>query len=353
MKRKIFLLFLALTLLLSGCGGSDTETQNPTVPENGTLTVHFMDVGQGSATLIEQDGAFMLFDGGDGKASSKVVSYLKKNGVRELEYIIASHYDSDHLSGVIGALRVFPTAEVIAPSDASDTKLYRSFEAALEAQDLSVTSPHVGDKYTLGSAEFTILAPKKDYEGDNNDSVAIRLDYGETSFFFGGDAEEESEADMLRSRLPLDVDVYAVSHHGSRSSSSPAFVRALSPTVSVISCGKGNTYGHPHEETLKTLAAVGARIYRTDKEGDIVAKSDGKEISWNMEPYAEASVTPTGEPLIQQNEATYILNTNTKKYHLPTCASVRDMTEKNKKEFFGSKEELEKDGYSPCGRCLK
>lgn len=344
--KKLSLLLALMLVLLSACGVPRSATHAPS-PE-GTLRVHYMDVGQGSAALIETDGHYMLFDGGPGDASSKVISYMQALGVDELDFCIVSHYDSDHLSGVVGVLNVFDVMALIAPEEETDSKLYDTYLGLLEEQRLDLTAPRVGNTYTFGEATFTILAPYQYYEGDNNDSVAIRLDFGESSFFFGGDAEEESEWDMLFGTEDLDVDVYTVNHHGSSSSSVPEFVEALSPEVAVISCGRDNDYGHPHEETMETLAAQGATIYRTDEQGDIVATTDGVTISWGSEPF-EANTAAATER--SANDVTYILNVKNKKFHLPSCGAVENMSDQNKKDFFGTREELLGEDYSPCGSC--
>ncbi len=342
--KKISLLLVLVLLLLTACVPA---ANNASAPMDDTLRVHYMDVGQGSAALIETEGHYMLFDGGPSDASSKVVSYLKGLGVEELDYCIVSHYDSDHLSGVVGVLNVFDIRTIIGPLEETDSKLYDTYLGLLDKNDLQLTEPQVGNTYSLGEATFTVLAPFQYYDGDNNDSVAIRLDYGESSFFFGGDAEEESEWDMLLGEEDLDVDVYTVNHHGSSSSSEEEFVQALSPEVAVISCGKNNDYGHPHEETLDTLLEEGCTIYRTDLLGDIVATTDGVSISWE----SSEDVTISEAPVKEDAQEEFVLNTKSKKFHEPTCGAVEDMSEKNKKDYFGSRDALLSDGYSPCGNC--
>lgn len=199
-------------------GGSPTEEmaepgegQTP----DGTLSVTFLDVGQGNAVLVEQSGAYMLIDGGNRDYSSFVVSYLKEQGVEELAYVIASHYDADHLNGVVGALHAFSCGQVLAPDYVTDTRVYESFERVIKEQDIALAYPAVGDTYTLGDASFTVVCPEVyDPKEDNDNSVGIRLVYGNTSFLICGDAGKAEEQAMLDSGVTLDSDVYLASHHG-------------------------------------------------------------------------------------------------------------------------------------------
>ena len=252
-------------------------------PEN-TLTIHFIDVGQGLAIMAQTGDEVLVYDGGDQDASSYFVSYLMQNGVDDIDYMIASHYDSDHLSGLIGALNAFDVDTVIGPDYEHGSKLYTSFYDTLERKGLSVEYPSVGDVYEFGEGNFTILSPSEITDDSNNNSVAVRLDYGETSFIFTGDAEYEEEADMIASEMDLDCDVLSAGHHGSATSSSWDFVEATLPEYVVISCGLNNSYGHPDEETIEKFESIEAQIFRTDEQGNIVAVSDGETITWNTVP---------------------------------------------------------------------
>lgn len=235
--------------------GRAGEGQTP----DGTLSVTFLDVGQGNAVLVEQSGAYMLIDGGNRDYSSFVVSYLKEQGVEELAYVIASHYDADHLNGVVGALHAFSCGQVLAPDYVTDTRVYESFERVIKEQDIALAYPAVGDTYTLGDASFTVVCPKAyDPKEDNDNSVGIRLVYGDTSFLICGDAGKAEEQAMLDSGVTLESDVYLASHHGSEGSSSEAFMRAVSPSAVVISAGAGNSYGHPTRTVLDRVKACGA-----------------------------------------------------------------------------------------------
>lgn len=359
-----------------------TEGQREEQMPDGTLSVTFLDVGQGNAVLVEQGGAYMLIDGGNRDYSSFVVSYLKEQGVEELAYVIASHYDADHLNGVVGALHAFSCGQVLAPDYVTDTRVYESFERVIKEQDIALAYPAVGDTYTLGDASFTVVCPKAyDPKEDNDNSVGIRLVYGDTSFLICGDAGKAEEQAMLDSGVTLESDVYLASHHGSEGSSSEAFMRAVSPSAVVVSAGAGNSYGHPTRTVLDRVKACGAALYRTDLQGTITVTSDGTSLSWSVDATQDyrdgdevaagaADTTGTSGAADTAGSAAqassggetaaggtadvtgeYVLNTNTKKFHRSSCSSVAQMSPENKAAFSGSREELIAAGYDPCKRC--
>ena len=166
---------------------------------------------------------------------------------------------------------------------------------AVREKDYSITYPVAGTVYALGEAQVTVVCPVKDDYGSNaNDySVGVRVQFGENSFLFTGDGEEHSEEDMVESGEVLQADVYKAAHHGSRTASTEKFLQAVQPSYAVISCGEGNTYGHPHAEVLNRFREMGIQIFRTDDQGTVVAVSDGQNITFNMSP--SDNWTP-GEP---------------------------------------------------------
>lgn len=328
----------------------------------GELTVTFLDVGQGNAVLVQSGGEAMLIDGGDREYSSFVVSCLKNAGVTELSYAVASHYDADHLNGIVGALHAFPCEEVLAADYVTDTRVYESFCEVIAEQGIELVYPKAGEVYEIGDASFTVVCPDSyDHADANDNSVGIRLVHGANSFLICGDAGEASEEAMLKSGVVLDSDVYLASHHGSDGSSSAEFLEAVSPEAVVISVGKDNQYGHPSARVLDDAAAVGAEIYRTDLQGTITVTSDGEQLFWNTEPAAEkeqsvseeASGGAEQEAILSEGDGQdiYILNQNTKKFHLPSCSSAKDINSENRAEFQGTREELTGAGYEPCQRC--
>lgn len=270
-------IFFALALQYS------LENSQPLQPD-GKLEVYFLDVGQGDATLIVCDGEAMLIDAGENDKGTLVQNHLMAAGIDSLRYMIGTHPDSDHIGGMDVILYKFHCDTVIMPEFSRDTAAYRDVIDTMKHKGYTNTVPVVGDSYTLGGATFTILAPLKTYQDSNNNSVAILLTYGNTRFLFTGDAEEQAEKDILATGIPLQADVYKAGHHGSSTSSSKDFLRAVSPTYSVISCAENNDYGHPHAEVLNNLRAMGIQVFRTDEQGSIIATSDGETITWSCSP---------------------------------------------------------------------
>lgn len=266
---------------------SNTEAllENTEETSTGELTIHFMDVGQGDATLIECDDKYMLIDAGNNDKGTLVQNYLVKQGVETLDYVIGTHPDADHVGGLDVAIYKFDCETIILPEAEKDTKTYEDVLLAIQSKGYEITAPVVGDTYTLGSAEFTIISPSENYDSNANDnSVGILLENGENKFLFVGDAEEEAEEDMVNSGINLMSDVYKVSHHGSKNATTDAFLEAVSPIYAVISVGEDNAYGHPTAEVLNKLRMSGIEVFRTDEQGTIVLTSDGKEITWNCSP---------------------------------------------------------------------
>lgn len=335
------------------------EESTPVLP-NGKLQVHFLDVGQGDATLIVCDGEAMLIDAGENDKGTLVQNHLIAVGIDSLRYMIGTHPDSDHIGGMDVVLYKFDCDTVIMPEFSRDTSAYRDVIDTMKQKGYTNTVPVVGDTYTLGSATFTILAPVRDYEDSNNNSVAILLTYGNTRFLFTGDAEKEAEKDILASGLPLQADVYKAGHHGSSTSSSEEFLRAVNPTYSVISCAENNDYGHPHAEVLNNFRAMGIQVFRTDEQGSIIATSDGETITWSCSPTDSwlsgsgahvAGDYPHDTDTTSDTVSTYICNTNTMKFHKPDCSSVEEIRKENRLEVKTTREDLLKKGYQACGGC--
>ena len=227
-----------------------TETPIPIVTEESTpeptpitydMTVHFLDVGQGLSVFVQSDGENLIYDGGDSDYSSVVVAYLKNQGVTTIDYLISSHYDSDHVSGLIGCLNAFEVKNVICSDYVHDSKTYQSFINMVDSKGLTMQHPSVGDEFAFGTGKFIILAPETIDENDSNDnSVAIKLVNGDNSFIFTGDADSSSESAICQSEINLDCDVLVPSHHGSATATSWEFLQETVPEFAIISCGKDN-----------------------------------------------------------------------------------------------------------------
>lgn len=324
------------------------------------LTIHFLDVGQGAAAIIQCDGEVMMFDGGSAGNSSFIYSYLQNTlGIEHIDVMVASHPHEDHIGGLSGALNACSVGTIYSPVTEYDIKTFSSLLKYAGKQGLSLTIPAVGDTFTVGSAVATFLSPAKAYDNTNDLSLVVRIVYCDTSFLFTGDAEWDAEHDMVDAGLELSSTLLSVGHHGSNTSSSYVFLREVMPEYAVISVGKDNSYGHPSEDVLSRLRDVGALVYRTDLQGTITCVSDGHTLSFETEKNVTADgldrsmLIASAGPMstFNRGKTEYVLNTRSKKIHLPDCASVDKMKEKNKAYSSETIEELESQGYTPCGNC--
>ena len=286
------ILHLVLTAaVLFGCVLSAPVPAYAANPEQ--MDVHFIDVGQGDATLVTCGGHAMLIDAGDDTKGTAIQNYLQKQKISKLDYLILTHPDADHIGGAPVIITKFTIGKVFVSNFEKDNKTYQKLMQSLDDKRLKPLTPTVNSKYTLGTASITILAPGDTYDNPNDASIALLLKNGNRSFLFTGDAGEDAENDMLKTGIDISADVYKVGHHGSKYSISQDFFNAVDPFYAVISCGEGNSYGHPHAETLNTLRTSGVMVYRTDEEGTIIATTDGKSISFNV-PASES--WKAGEP---------------------------------------------------------
>lgn len=342
MKKKFLALLLLLSLFLTGC---QLSVETPPAPVSGDgLIVHFIDVGQADAILLETAGEFLLIDGGNREDSDLMVSYLEQQGVEELNAVVCTHAHEDHVGGLPGVLSVFPTKAVYAPTKTYSSNIFDKFVYYTDQQGLTITIPAPGDTLALGEAEITVLGPVKSYPDANNTSIVLKVVYGDTAFLFTGDMETEAENDMLDSGANVKADVLKVGHHGSNSSTGYRFLYEVEPQYAVIQVGEGNTYGHPHKEPLERLNQAEVTTLRTDKLGAIVAVSDGKEITftWGNQNAAPDNAEAAA-PMV------YIGNKNSKTFHSPDCSSLP--AEKNRVAF-ETYEDAVAAGFKPCGSCL-
>lgn len=257
----------------------------PSVDE---LSVHYIDVGQGDSIYITSGDEGMLIDCGESGDTDRVISYLDNMGVSKINYVVGTHPHSDHMGGMSKIVEHFEIGEMIIPhiddSDTPTTKYFERFLNACAEKNLSLTEAELGRKITLGDAELKIIAPNSlDYSNINNYSIGLIMHHGENSFIFTGDAEKLAEEEMIEKNLLEDIDVYKVGHHGSDTSSSMDFLNVIKPDYAVISCGEGNSYGHPNDITIENLSKFTDKIYRTDLMGTIVFTSDGKSLDVKTE----------------------------------------------------------------------
>lgn len=357
MKKTISIISIVIFTCLALCvctqyilGHYDVLSDNPISDENTGLTVHFIDVGQGDCTLIESKGHFALIDAGEYSERKKVISYLYKEGVEHLDFIISTHPHSDHCGSLSEVIRHFDTPMLISPNADSDSPSWEYVLDACDERGVQYETPEVFDTYKVGAATLTVLSPATDavYSNLNNYSVITRVEYGNSSFMLTGDAEALVEKELVRSGCDLSADVLKCGHHGSSSSTCEQFLQAVNPAAAVISCGKNNDYGHPHKEVKNILKDYNIPVYRTDLDGNIVATTDGEKIYISS---GEEIVTVEKNTVTDSNALpAYIGNKNSKVFHKNTCGSVPEIISKNMVDF-NTREEAEKAGYKPCGSC--
>lgn len=363
MKKFIsFILTLTTLVFLSSYSPAETNTSDnatiemsysppPTaepseIYDNSTLTVHYIDVGQADAALVQCGDDTMLIDGGNAADSDLIIAYLKKLNVNALDYMICTHAHEDHVGGLSAPLSVMPVGAVYAPVTESDSEAYQTFKQKVEQQNSEIIHPIPAETLSLGNARVQFIGPvNENTDNLNNTSIVLKVIYGNTSFLFTGDAERDEEQDIINAGYDISADVLKAGHHGSDSSTSYVFLRGVMPRYAVISVGEGNSYGHPTETVLSRLRDADVQVFRTDLQGDIVAVSDGSNITITTE---KNETIQTNETAAERIEGTYIGNKNSKKFHRPKCRTLP--AEKNRVEF-SSREEALNSGYSPCANC--
>lgn len=272
----LVIVFISSMFLLSACSEDISSYKN--TPVNNNLLIHYIDVGQADSMLIQVNGKNVLIDAGNKAHGTKLVSYIKKQGVKKLDIVIATHPHEDHIGGMSAILNNFAIADFYAPKKSSPAKVFEDMVNALNGK--KIITAKAGINLDLDeNAKLEFIAPNSSiYEDTNDYSAVVKLTYGSNSFLFMGDAQKLSENEILKANYDLRSDVLKVSHHGSSTSSSKAFLDKVNPKTAIISCGKNNDYGHPHKETLTELKKRNLKLYRTDIDGTIILESDGKAI---------------------------------------------------------------------------
>ena len=342
----------------SGRAGAAQATGNTGIAQAGTLTVTWLDVGQGDAAVIQCGGLSMLIDGGKPEKSSYIYAWLQQHGLSYLDVIVATHVDADHIGGLSGALNYASVGTAYCPETTGTTETFQSFVKYLAQRGKQITVPTAGETFALGGAQIQILGPLHRAEDSNDNSIVLKVSFGATSFLFTGDAERAEEQDLLNSGVNLQSTVLKVGHHGSDTSTSYPFLRAVAPQYAVISVGAGNSYGHPTEAVLSRLRDAGVTTFRTDMQGEITAVSDGQTINFSTAKNAVAIASANagggnadGAAGAGTTAGSYVLNTNSHKFHLPSCSSVETISPKNRKDVNESREQIISEGYAPCKRC--
>lgn len=380
-----------------GGAGTALAAGSTCAAQAGTLTVTWLDVGQGDAAVIQCGGQAMLIDGGKPEKSSYIYAWLQQHDLRYLDVIVATHVDADHIGGLSGALNYASVGTAYCPVTTGTTETFQSFVKYLAQRGKQITVPTAGETFALGGAQVQILGPLRRAEDSNDNSIVLKVSFGATSFLFTGDAERAEEQDLLNAGVNLQSTVLKVGHHGSDTSTSYPFLRAVAPQYAVISVGTGNSYGHPTEAVLSRLRDAGVTTFRTDMQGEITAVSDGQTVNFSTAKNAAAETLANAGAGQNANQASgtgsaaqnagsgnaaagaaggaalasanagggnaggaagatatagnYVLNTNSHKFHLPDCPSVESISPKNRKDVNESREQIISEGYTPCKRC--
>lgn len=362
---KILSAIIGLNLMFASMTPDVVNAANFIEKPNGdySMAVTMLDVGQGLSMLIESDGEYMLYDGGGKAYSSYVVSYLKKHEIDNLKYMITSHYDEDHISGLVGVLNTTKIDTVIRPDYEHDSKTYDSYIDKLSQNGAATVFPDVGEKFTLGSATIEVLSPEEYNHEPNDNSIVVNINDNDFNCVITGDATSEMEESMVEKNILSDCDLYVVGHHGSAYSSSSTFLHEIKPEFSFVSVGEGNSYGHPTEKAMENLKEINSQVFRTDIQGEVRCYSNGVDYWFDKTPCND--YTPGDDAQISDTEyventdlqisgnmnGSYILNTSTRKIHLPSCRYAKSINVSNKKESNESLEKLISQGYIPCKVC--
>lgn len=384
---KILSLLLMVSFLSVGC--SDT-TQNSTNSTNqiqnelsvdnqsdtvintnediksGNSKVHFIDTGNSDSILVENNGEFMLIDGGDTDDDSTVHNYLEKVGVKTIKYLVSTHPHADHLGAFDTVVNNYDIENVFVGYGSSNTKVYQSFINSVNAKGYKTTTPKENTAYKLGDGIVKFYNTKGEKSSDlNNDSIITLYSNGEDDFLFTGDAETDVE--LKYANLIGDIDVLKASHHGSKTGCSEELLDILKPESVLLLTGE-NSYGHPHKEVVDLLAKENLEVYRSDESGDIVATSTGNGIEFNTEPdsYKSGSSTSsnnnstsnnttntnnqvTQKPITNNTGKKYYFTAGGKSYHTTKdCSTLK----RSKTILEGTLEEAISQGKDdPCDKC--
>lgn len=282
---KVLTIFLVLIFMLTSCTMNAEKSKNVSNEYNAKLKIHYIDVGQGDSILVQKNYSNMLIDTGTNESTSKLISYLKKQNIKKIDYLILTHPHEDHIGGADAVIKDFDIGKIYMPKVAANTRTFKDVLLAMKAKSLKANEPELLESFKLGNANCVFYSPIDSKEGDlNTYSIVLKLTYGNTKFLFTGDAQAQNERAMIANNYDLSADVLKLAHHGSRTSTLNEFISKVNPKYAVVSCGKGNDYGHPHKETVNKLKSRNIPLYRTDENGTIICTSDGKNINFNCNP---------------------------------------------------------------------
>ena len=330
----------------------DSTSQDVTVPptdevpsSSSSVEVHFIDTGNSDSILIKEGQKAMLIDGADNDDEKSLVDYIKAQGVTEFEYVIATHPHADHIGALDSVIKNFPINYLFVSNGDAETKTYKDFINAAMDKKLMPNVPLEGKKFMLENSYFEVFNTNGG-STTNDQSLVLLFTNGEDKMLFTGDAEEETEVEILSQMV--EVDILKVGHHGSHSSTSPAFLEKVNPNYAVITVGKDNKYGHPHVETVDKLKKAAIEVHRTDECGNVIFISTGNGVSTDCEPgsYNNGSSSSSNTNKPAQPKPIVYWTPKGKSYHATDqCSALA----KSKTILSGTLEESGKD--DPCDRC--
>lgn len=277
MKELCLKIFILILISISTVSVSIFTASAATCDD---LIVHFLNVGQGDSILIQFAGKNALVDGGDSYAGSKVSSYLKANGIKKIDLLALTHSHPDHIGGLKAILNNFEVTRAIDGGEANVSRAYDSYVDLINKKKIKHDIVNAGQPIDFDSSiKIEVLSPKMHYEKIDDDSLVLRVTYGNISFLLMGDAGLDVENSLLNSNISLKSDILKVANHGSDNATSIDFISNVRPEAAIIEVGKYNVYGYPSQKTLSALQSAGSKVYRTDLDGDIVVTTDGKSYS--------------------------------------------------------------------------
>jgi len=276
-KYNIAPIILSILIIFGFIYAEYSDSIKETTPVTTDLIIEYLDVGQADSILITTNNHNMLIDAGNNKDGSLLVKYFKEKDIKEFEYVIGTHPHEDHIGGMDNILKNFIVDKIYMPDVKTDFKTYTEIIDYLNKHNMKLTIPYIGETFYLGEAKIRIIYTGTDPENINNDSIILKLTFGNHNFLFTGDTTKEIEDTLLNENLSSDV--IKIAHHGSPYSNSLAFLKKVNPKYAIISVGNNNDYNHPSDIILNRLKVMNIETYRTDKQGTIVVRSDGENMT--------------------------------------------------------------------------
>jgi competence protein ComEC len=328
-KRCLFALYsFILIFLLSGCGqehheSKDIAQRNENIveksvprekdetPEEGKvapselsgLKAHFIDVGQGDSTLFQfsegNKDFTILIDAGNW-TGDEVIQYLRSHKVSQIDIAVGTHPDADHIGQLDQVINTFNVGEVWLSGNTNPSQTFQRLLKAIDTKKVDYYEPRMGEQFEVGPLHIDVLYPKTISEQDNEESISLKLTYGDVRFILTGDATTDDELKMLQSGIDVKADILKLGHHGSSTSTHPNFLREVQPAVAIYSAGLNNTYGHPHEEVVNLVQNSTIQLYGTDVHGTVIVETDGKD--FKILTKKDGTITPSSSGSATKDE---------------------------------------------------